>query len=332
MKKPTPTLMVLLTLTGLLFTPSANAAWPVIVWEGVKQLATEVAATVVVDYFKTDTTPEKVEQLGKRIDQLTAQLAAQEQAKKYPSESELKELTQLVEQLKTMHAAMANHTPLEDRVATAKKPVAQVWKQLDSLSTTTAQTTQGFEFKMNYVYRSQGQGEFKPLTDGTTLQSGDHYKIIFEPGQNGYAYLFQVDSAKQLYQLFPMQSFAGVTVNHRNPVKAGQRYYLPAKDKSFVLDNQKGPEKLYFTASHQPDVVLENFYQALQKAPKKAKAQLQTQLAQMLLEVKGPAGIAKDVPDKQISWQEQGQTAQVQQQALTDFCSNCINVLTFEHR
>ena len=202
MKKPTSSLISLFILIGLLFTSQVYAAWLLAVWEGVKQLAAEVATAMVTDYFKEDTTPERIDQLSQRLEQLTAQIEAQKQAKNYPSESELNNLIQLANDLKAMHAAMVNHAPLEERVATMGSQIAQIWKRLDSLPTLRSETRQEFNFKLNYVYQTQGQGEFKPLNNGTVLRSGDHYKIIFEPGQNGYAYLFQVDSAKQLYQLF----------------------------------------------------------------------------------------------------------------------------------
>ncbi|TGO03213.1 hypothetical protein PN36_11015 [Candidatus Thiomargarita nelsonii] len=112
------------------------------------------------------------------------------------------------------------------------------------------------DFKINYVYRSRGKGTFKPLTKGMILQSGDHYKIIFTPVENCYVSIFQVDSANKLYRLFPMAGFRNIILNNLNPVEGGKTYYLPAKNKSFVLDEQIGTETIFFMGAPQDDLIL----------------------------------------------------------------------------
>jgi len=61
-----------------------------------------------------------------------------------------------------------------------------------------------------------------------------------------------------------MKGFGNVIVNNFNPVQGGQTYYIPAKNKSFVLDEQIGRETIYFVASRQNYVVLEIQYQVMQ--------------------------------------------------------------------
>ncbi len=226
---------------------------------------------------------------------------------------------------------------------TEKEPQAAIRKQpksqdLQDLATpATGRLADYLLFKINYVYRSGGKGEFRNLTDGSVLRSGDHYKIIFTPTEDCYVYIFQVDSANQIYSLFPMESFGGVTVNKFNPVYAGGTYYLPAEGKSFVLDQQTGTEKFYFLASRQRDVELEEQYQRAfeaQQQKQRQEAQLEQidRLLRHAMEARGLADIASDPAEKELNtWQEEGQTFSILQQRLENMCDGCVHVLTFRH-
>ena len=193
---------------------------------------------------------------------------------------------------------------------------------------------ESLDFKINHVYRTGGKGNVKQLTNGGALHSGDYYKIIFTPDEDCYVYIFQLDSANKLFRLFPMNSFAGVTINNFNPVKGGKTYHIPAQDKSFELDEQKGPETIYFIATRQKDVVLENQYRALQNAQQNpTRAQLvQNQTTQMIRAQKGLRAIKSDPAASTTSWQEDGQPFSVLQRSLQDMCNGCVNILTFQHQ
>ncbi len=120
----------------------------------------------------------------------------------------------------------------------------------------TLQTTQALDIK--YVYRPRwSRAQFKPLKEGTILYSGDSYKIIFTPSETSYVYIFQKDSTGQIYRLFPMKSFGGVTVNNFNPAQAAVTYYIPGQEKSFTLDKQRGEEKIYVIATQKQNKQLE---------------------------------------------------------------------------
>lgn len=192
-------------------------------------------------------------------------------------------------------------------------------------------------FKINYLYRPGGKGEFRNLTKGSVLRSGDHYKIIFTPTENCYVYIFQVDSANKIYRLFPMESFAGVTVNNFNPVDAGKTYYIPAEKKSFILDQQTGTEKIYFLASYQQDIELEEQYQrafVAQQQKQGVEEQLEQidQLLRQAMEVKGLADVVSDPAEtERMTWEEEGQTFSILQQRLENMCDGCVHVLTFQH-
>lgn len=222
----------------------------------------------------------------------------------------------------------ATHTPVKGETQTSSLPVA-------------AEQREYLWFSINYVYRAGGQGNFEPLREGSVLHSGDHYKIIFTPTEDCYIYIFQIDSAQKIYQLFPMERFGEVVVNNFNPVQAGKTYYLPAESKSFVLDQQTGTETIYFLASHQRDVDLEDqyqqYWQALQQ-PQPQNELLQEQLEQLdqlltyAMEFKGKARIITSTKEVSTTWQEAGQKFSVLQQRLENMCDGCVYVIRFEHR
>jgi hypothetical protein len=191
-------------------------------------------------------------------------------------------------------------------------------------------------FKINYVYRPGGRGSLKSLVDGSVLNSGDHYKIQFTPAEDSYVYIFQVDSSKAIYRLFPMTSFGGVKVDNLNPVQAGVTYHLPAKDKSFKLDNIVGSESIIFLAFRQPNEALEQQYESLVKArlsQDNAKADnLQTAIKSNF-KTRGLAAIVDDPNKKTVTvpWAPT-ESFTMPVRNLDDLCVDCMNMITFEHR
>lgn len=203
-------------------------------------------------------------------------------------------------------------------------------------SLTSSTNSKPLSFKVNYVYRPGGQGSLKPLTEGSVLNSGDHYKIQFTPAEDSYVYIFQVDSTKAIYQLFPMTSFGGVKVDNLNPVQAGTTYHLPAKDKSFKLDNNVGSESILFLAFRQPNQALEKQYEDLVKArlsQNNAKTDTLQNAIKSNFKTRGLAGIVDD-PEKKtttVPWTP-AESFTTPVQHLNNLCADCINMITFEHR
>lgn len=203
--------------------------------------------------------------------------------------------------------------------------------------TTAPQTgSKPLNFTVNYVYRRSGQGPLKPLVDGGVLNSGDHYKIQFTPSEDGYIYIFQVDSTKAIYRLFPMTSFGGVQVNNVNPVRAGVTYYLPARDKSFQLDNVVGTENIVFMAFRQPNQDLEQKYESLAKAREaqdSAKVDnLQTAIKNNF-KTRGLAAIVDD-PKKEtatVTWKS-AESFTMPLQRLDNLCEDCMSIIEFQHK
>ncbi len=144
--------------------------------------------------------------------------------------------------------------------------------------------------QVHYFYRPADQMNFRPLLDGGVLHSGDYYQIRFTPEQDGYAYIFQVDSSGQIYLLFPSQGGDVPQVSNVNPVQAGVGYFLPAADEAFQLDEQVGHEQIRFLVFKQRQLALEEHYTALVEARRAQDpshiAELQMQLDRKLQSMK----------------------------------------------
>jgi hypothetical protein len=185
-----------------------------------------------------------------------------------------------------------------------------------------------FLFDVGFVYRLQNEHEFRSLTPGNVLHSGDYFKIIFTPTTDTFVYIFQIDSAGKIFRLFPMEKFGDVVVNNFNPAKTNQTYYIPAKDKSFVLDQQTGTETIYFLASQKRDPMLE--------APLQQQAQNELAVIDQLLDLAGkmknPATLTASETARKIVWQETGLTFSILQQRLENLCDGCVYILTFTHQ
>ena len=189
------------------------------------------------------------------------------------------------------------------------------------------------DFKVNYVYRSSGNTEFLPLTDNSVLHNNDAYKIIFTPAENSYVYIFQKDGANAIFQLFPMTAFQNKQYDNSNPVRKNQKYYIPAREKSFILDAQTGKETIYFLATRQRDKVLEKQYAQMLQAQQAQNPVAMKQTSTQFLYTIQQKGLKKIKNDRQnLTWKEQGTTFSVLQQRLTDICTECVHILRFQHQ
>lgn len=140
--------------------------------------------------------------------------------------------------------------------------------------------------QVSYAYRPADQLNFRPLSDGDVLHSGDHYQIRFTPEQDGYAYIFQIDSGGAVYRLFPFEDGDTPRTGNVNPVRAGVVYFVPAEDEAFQLDDQVGQERIHVLAFRDRNLDLENQYEALAVARRVQDpvriAELQTRLTDSL--------------------------------------------------
>jgi len=189
-------------------------------------------------------------------------------------------------------------------------------------------------FQVNYVYRPGGTGELKPISNGAILNSGDHYKIIFKPDQNCYIYIYQVDSAGQIFQLFPMSEFKGVKVNNENPAVKGKNHVIPSPDKSFRLDKQVGKERIYLIASKEPNAELEGLYSTLQSARQQRNMQQANAAEEKLSKHFKRRGVDEIVTDRKIGvrWEESEDVFSVINTRLENLCKDCVYMIEFDHK
>ncbi len=195
------------------------------------------------------------------------------------------------------------------------------------------------DFKINYLYRANGIGEFKPFRNGSVLHSGDHYKLIFEPSINGYVYIFQIDSAHKIVRLFPTDNFFQASAENRNPVVKGQRYFVPAPHKSFKLDRQVGEETIYLVITPTPDAKLEALYKRMQarsnvdeSSPERLRARVEWHNAITKLRAPELELMDDDQGSPPITWHEQGEQFSVLPQYLKNRCEECVYIVNFQHR
>jgi len=95
-----------------------------------------------------------------------------------------------------------------------------------------------------------------PPEETVTLTSADNYRLLIEPAEDRYVYVFQLTSSDVLVKLFPNETYSSV----QNPLHQGQTYPLPSKSNWFYLDDTEGEERLYVIASAGPRQDLEDLY------------------------------------------------------------------------
>lgn len=139
-------------------------------------------------------------------------------------------------------------------------------------------SSHAFALKADYSYRPADQLNFRPLLNGGILRSGDHYRIRFTPEEDGYVYIFQIDSSGAVYRLFPFEGDPTQRTVNTNPVRAGITYFAPSEDEAFQLDDQVGYEQIHTLAFRDRNIDLENQYAALAEA---RRAQDQSQLPEL---------------------------------------------------
>ena len=135
------------------------------------------------------------------------------------------------------------------RGAAQKTPVFLVPKYADPLN-----------LKVQFFYEDRDK-KVKPLTNGTTLTSGQHVGIAFRAEQDCYVYVFWWDSAGKAGMLFPNLKLTDGTAE----VEAEKTYWLPSKsgERWYVLDKTPGTETVYFVASRERNEKLEELYRRL---------------------------------------------------------------------
>jgi outer membrane protein OmpA-like peptidoglycan-associated protein len=126
---------------------------------------------------------------------------------------------------------------------------------------------EGAVAKVLFSYRSRS-GQFRPLTDGAVLRSGDQIRVYFETYDKSHVYAFHRGSAGEWTVLFPNPLYTR-QAPAQNPVEARQPYWLPRQETGFPLDETPGSEETLVYVSPGPDRELEEI--VLQQKPKEVK-------------------------------------------------------------
>jgi len=200
-----------------------------------------------------------------------------------------------------------------------------------------AQAFEPFTFKIKYLSRPKGEEDFQPLGNDSVLYAGSHYKLIFEPTENSYVYIFRIDSDNKISRLFPPVKPKRAAKANQNPVQKGVTYFVPAERKSFRLNKQPGKETIYFVATQQPDATLEGQYQlmlAAQKARSFEERLAARQEWDTAMESRGfaPELVADETQNTPLTWKEKKQQFSVMPQYLKGMCDKCVHMVSFQHR
>ncbi len=109
------------------------------------------------------------------------------------------------------------------------------------------------EVQVEYLYASDRETTFQPLMEDSKSFSQGYYKVQFTPRENGYVYIYLLDSSNgKLLDLVNESK-----VNH--DVNAGVTYTLPSCEKAIFIPAEKmGTTTLYFLAFRQPHTNLNN--------------------------------------------------------------------------
>ncbi len=92
------------------------------------------------------------------------------------------------------------------------------------------------------------------------LSSKYDYSLRVRPNQDGWLYVFQVDSRGGLVQLFPSTSYGTLS----NPLLAGRDYSLPTEHTWFYLDETAGTETILVAFSNNRAKDWEDLYRRFQ--------------------------------------------------------------------
>jgi serine/threonine protein kinase len=132
---------------------------------------------------------------------------------------------------------------------------------------------------------AKASASWRPLVEGETMSSADKYRIVFQPEEAAYFYIFQIDNTGKLDWLFPRNRSSPYSLG-ANPVPAGVWTELPDGGTTFYLDENLGVEHIYIVATHSRWNDLEA---ALEKASKSRAAKSSIQYA-FNLQTRGVGG------------------------------------------
>jgi hypothetical protein len=95
-----------------------------------------------------------------------------------------------------------------------------------------------------------------PREEAISLTPLDDYRLLLEPVEDLYVYVFELSPPGVLIKLFPNATYSP----SRNPLRRNLTYYLPTDADWFHLGEHAGEERLYVLASMEPLGEVEDLY------------------------------------------------------------------------
>jgi hypothetical protein len=95
------------------------------------------------------------------------------------------------------------------------------------------------------------------------LTADDSYRLVLQPTEACYVYVYQRMSSGALALLYPNRAYSPA----QNPVGAGETIYLPSEPNGFYLDEGDGAVRLYVVAAKTPLSELDALYEGYSQAP-----------------------------------------------------------------
>jgi len=193
--------------------------------------------------------------------------------------------------------------------------------------TNTGKTTQStFNLHTAVVYRPGKMGEVV-LVSGDMLKSGDHYKVVVEPEQDCYLYVFQKDSAGRLFLLFPRNDRSD---GLNNAVRGNITYEFPGDGKYFFLDQRKGDEQIYFYSAGKADQFIENIVSQLnENETDPQKQNLEKELMQYL---STKDTVNASGPGKRFALKQENGLQTIQMNRVQKLSKDTLYVFPFKHQ
>lgn len=88
------------------------------------------------------------------------------------------------------------------------------------------------------------------------VMAADNYRLLLEPVEENYVYVYQLTASGNLVQIFPNPAYSA----EPNPLRPGQSIVVPAAPNWLYLDGPAGEERLVVIASPQPLQALDDLY------------------------------------------------------------------------
>ncbi len=118
------------------------------------------------------------------------------------------------------------------------------------------------DISINFSYSEpDGNGVRYMLDNGTSLYSGDEFKISVKASSDSYIYLFHFDSNGQVNDLLAVSG-------RGNYIREGDQWLLPSKEEHFTLDDKVGTETIHTIVAPKPLSDLEAQYRDKLLSPK----------------------------------------------------------------